>query len=266
VEVDDEGPCAGLNGINLDACLLGAEGSITQCFDQRGVDIEPGQKVGIEDAVFNVRFDMYSAIMNSERNDPNFAPAPNVIKGIVPNGGGSCIGNNEEISPDTVGLPRDTCFGSGACSRYGDGNWAVGRADYVNINYAGTDPHPLATTRYAYYLAEIAAAGGPGSANAILSDLSETGRPQCSAHQSSDPKRRVIIAAGVDCVATPISGAATDVPVKEFVEIFLTEPVGDDGTSPPNVDIWGEVVGSAGGGVGGTGDAGIFRDLVQLYR
>jgi hypothetical protein len=42
--------------------------------------------------------------------------------------------------------------------------------------------------------------------------------------------------------------------------------VGDDGASPPTLDIWGEVVGSAGGGAGGTGDAGIFRDVVQLYR
>lgn len=266
VAVDDEGPCAGLSGVNMDACLLGAEGSITQCFDQRGVDTEPGQKVGIEDAVFNVRFDIYKSIMNGERNDPDYAPAPNVIKGIVPNGGGSCIGNNEEVSPDSLGLPRDTCFGLGTCSRFGDGDWSAGRTDYVNTNYGGADPHPLAATRYAYYLAEIAAAGGAGSSNAILSGLSETGRPQCSNNQSSDPKRRVVVAAGIDCTANPISGSTTDVPVKEFVEIFLTEPVGDDGSSPPTVDIWGEVIGTAGGGAGGTGNAGIFRDVVQLYR
>ncbi len=266
VAVDDEGPCAGLNGVNMDACLLGADGSVTQCFDQRGVDTEPGQKVGIEDAVFNVRFDIYKSIMNGERNDPDYAPAPNVIKGIVPNGGGSCIGNNEEVSPDSLGLPRDTCFGLGTCSRFGDGDWSAGRTAYVNTNYGGADPHLLAATRYAYYLAEIAAAGGAGSSAAILSGLSETGRPQCSNNQSSDPKRRVVVAAAIDCTANPISGSTTDVPVEEFVEIFLTEPVGDDGTSPPTLDIWGEVIGTAGGGAGGTGDAGIFRDVVQLYR
>ena len=48
----------------------------------RGVDTEPGQKVGIENSSFNVRFDMYDSIMNGKRNNPNYAPAPNVIKGI----------------------------------------------------------------------------------------------------------------------------------------------------------------------------------------
>lgn len=266
VLVDDEGPCAGLNGAQLDACLLGAEGSITQCFNQRGVDTEPGQKVGIRDAIFNVRFDIYNAIMNGKRNNPNYRPAPNVIKGIVPNGGGSCIGNNEDPSPDTVGLPRDDCFNTGGCSRFGDGNWTAGRINYVDTNYGGVDPHPGASTRYEYYLAEINAAGGPGSNGAILSGLAETGRPICAPNQSVDPERRVIIVAAIDCVANPVSGSTTDVPVEEFVKVFLTEPAGDDGASPPTLDIWGEVIGSAGGGAAGTGDSGIFRDVVQLYR
>ncbi|KIC31420.1 TadE/TadG family type IV pilus assembly protein [Leisingera sp. ANG-S5] len=265
VLVDEDGPCAGLNGAQLDACLLGAEGSITQCFSQRGVDIEPGQKVGIRDAVFNVRFDMYHAIMNGKRNDPDYPPAPNVIKGRKPKGGGSCIGNNEEAA-DSVALPRDNCFESGGCARFGDGNWAAGRTKYVDANYGGVDPHPAAATRFEYYVAEINAAGGPGSGNPILSGLDETGRPMCSANQSADINRRVVIAAGIDCTANPVSGSVTGVPVEEFVKIFLTEPVGTHTTSPPTLNIWGEVVGSAGGGAGGTGDAGIFRDVVQLYR
>lgn len=266
VAVDDEGPCAGLTGVNMDACLLGAEGAITQCFDQRGVDIEPGQKVGIEDAIFNVRFDIYKSIMNGKRNSSVYRPAPNVIKGIVPNGGGSCIGGNEEVSPDTAPLPRDACFNNGSCSRFGNGNWTPGRANYVNMNYGGADPHSTAATRYQYYLAEIAQADLAGATAPILSGLSETGRPMCSNNQSSNPKRRVIIAAAIDCNANPINGAATNVPVEEFVEIFLTEPVGSDGSSPPTLDIWGEVIGTAGGGADGSGDAGIFRDVVQLYR
>lgn len=266
---DLEGPCAGKTGVNLDACLIGATGSITQCFVQRGVDMEPGQKVGIADAIFNVRFDIYKAIMNGERNDPDYAPAPNVIKGIVPNGGGSCIGNNEAVSPDTVGLPRDDCFNPlpGTCGRFGDGDWSIGRTNYVNTNYGGVDPHPAATTRYEYYLAEIAAAGGGASTTDILTGLSETGRPQCSSNQSSDPERRVVIAAGIDCVTNGIGGAATGVPVHQFVKVFLTEPVGDDGTSPPTLDLWGEIIGRADiGGAGSGGTGGVFHDLVQLYR
>lgn len=270
VEVDPEGPCAGLNGGNLDRCLLGAEGVLTQCYSQDGVDIEPGQKVGIEDAIFNVRFDIYKATMNGKKNNPYYPPAPNVIKGIVPNGGGSCIGNNEQISPDTVGLPRDACFGSGTCpsGRFGDGNWAAGHAAYMATNYdpaLGVIPNDVlnAVTRFELYKAELAwAAGGD-----ILLNRDETGVPECSSQVSNEPeKRRNVIAAGINCLANPINGAETGVPVYEFVEMFLTEPVGDDGGSPPTLDLWVEIVGSAGGGTSGSGDAGIFRDVAQLYR
>ena len=33
-----------------------------------------------------------------------------------------------------------------------------------------------------------------------------------------------------------ISGATSGVPVSKFVSVFLTEPVGDDGGSPPSFD------------------------------
>ncbi len=259
--VDTEGPCAGLNGSNLVGCLLGAVGSITQCFNQRGVDMEPGQKVGIEDAIFNVRFDIYRATMNGKKNDPDYAPAPNVIKGILPKGNGSCIGGNVNISPDTLGMPRDDCIASGTCGRFGNGIWAEGREDYVAMNYGGNDPHPFALTRYEYYLEELEAAGP------ILTGRSETGRPVCSASPPAGPERRVVIAAGIDCAANAIGGAATDVPVEEFFKIFLTEPVGQDGSTPRRLDIWGEVIGSASDtGTGAEGTGGIVRDVVQLYR
>jgi len=261
INVDPNGPCAGLNGVQLDACLIGAVGSITQCFQQRGVDTEPGQKVGIEDAIFNVRFDIFKGIMNGKKNDPLYAPAPSVIKGIIPNGGGRCVGGNPQPSPDTVGLPRDDCFPG--CGRFGDGNWSVGRTNYDNTNYGGPVPIPT-TTRFEYYKAELAAAnGGP-----ILTGRSETGLPMCATSTpSTDPERRVVIAAGIDCTANPIVGQTNNVPVQEFFRMFLTEPVGNDGNSPPTLDLWVEVVGSAGGpGAGSGGTGGVFRDVVQLYR
>lgn len=265
--IDPAGPCArAQNGAPRLRCLIGAIGNVTQCFSQRGVDTEPGQKVGITNGAFNVRFDIFSGAMGSSRNDPDYAPAPNVIKGIVSHNGSACI-NNEQPSPDTLGLPRDTCLVQGTCGRFGDGNWAAGRVDYVARNYDGIDPHPAAQTRYEYYLAEIAAAGGPGSPNSILTNRAETGRPMCSPHQSDNPERRIVIAAGVDCVTYPINGQENDIPVAEFVRLFLTEPVGQDGSTPPVVDIWAEVVGSAGGeGAGTSAEDGLFRDVVQLYR
>ena len=78
-------------------------------------------------------------------NNPIYAPAPNVIKGIEPNGGG-CSWSNPQPTTDTAPIPRDDCFPG--CAPYGDGNWSVGRTDpttgYVAKNYGGTDPHPAA--------------------------------------------------------------------------------------------------------------------------
>ncbi len=260
VFVNQRGPCAGLNGAPLLRCLLGAVDHITECFDQRGVDIEPGQKAGLENSIFNVRFDIYNQSMNNARyrNNPSYAPAPNVIKDMLPRGGGSCIGNNWDQSHDTMALPRDTCFTNGSCARFGDGNWSVGRTAYETTNYGGpVAARASARTRYQYYLAEIAGAGG----GPILTGRLETGRPTCSAQPYAPPDRRVITVAGIDCAANNIRGAASNVPVEEFFRIFLTEPV------DASMNIWGEVVGSAseiGTGAGGTG--GLVRDVVQLYR
>ena len=261
--INDEGPCDGLTGGNLDRCLIAAEGPLTACFRQDGVDIEPGQKVGIEDAAINVRFDIYKATMNGKRNDANYRPAPNVVKGIVPAHGGMCIGNSEAVSPDTIALPRDGNLSP--TNRYGNGTW--NRAAYIATNHGGTDPVPAAGipgtfpgSRYEMYRAEIAKAAGGN----ILTGRAETGRAQCASGASTDPERRVIVVAGIDCAANPVKGAATGVPVKEFYRIFLTEPAGQDGSSPPKLDIWGEVVGSA--STSGAGGTVVFHDFVQLYR
>ncbi len=267
--LDSAGPCAGLNGAQQTRCLIGATGALTQCFSQRGVDTEPGQKVGIENSAYNIRFDIFSGSLNSKRNNVDYPAAPNVIKGLIPKGGGSCIGNNSDPSPNTVSLPRDNCFYTSSCAnggRFGDGNWSnatTGRPNYETKNYGATGRFPTAATRYAYYKAEIAAAGGGAANTRILpASRAETGRPQCTNKQSSDPDRRVVIAAGIDCTANPINGRATNVPVNEFVRLFLTEPVGE-GTGN-SFDIYAEVVGTAQSN--GAGVTGVFHDVVQLYR
>ncbi len=288
---DSSGVCADEGGNKL-ACLIAAQSQITQCVLTNGITTEPGQKVGITNAAFNVRFDIYRAVLNGEKNNPDFAPAPNVIKGIKKKGGGgSCIQGNEEPTGDTVALGRDLCMSAGTCggnNRFGDGVWD--RAGYLNVNHdladgtgdgVGSDAHlpalagtdtQYAGSRYGMYLREIAYGNtnphAPPNADSILDPaLSETGRPMCSNQMSTDPARRVVTAAGVDCTANPVSGSTSGVPVTKFVAVFLTEPVGSDGGSPPSFDIYGEVVGFpdvAGAGAGGFG--GIFRDVVQLYR
>ena len=292
VLVDDEGPCGGLKGAQKIRCVVGAVGSVSQCFSQNGVDTEPGQKVGIEDHAFNVRFDMWGGNMNNRTNNEAYAPAPNVVKGIKPKGGGSCIKTNSEAS-DAAGLPRDTCFPD--CGPYGDGGWDD--AGYVSANHDLVDPrdaHGLPTgnkltgTRWEMYLAEIkmadATADAIAEADATGSEpppptgsslidglLEETVGGQCSPNVAPKPERRVIYVASVNCDpsngGTEVKGKTLDVPVHEYVKIFLTEPVSSAPTSPPTLSIYGEVLGSAGGSGGGAGSpGGTFRDVVQLYR
>ncbi|MDI3334884.1 pilus assembly protein TadG-related protein [Defluviimonas aestuarii] len=272
--IDANGNCASVpSGPQKLACVLAAAGSITQCVAQRGVDTEPGQKVGITNVSLNMRFDMWPQSMhNKEMIDPVFAPAPNVIKGVKAKGG-ACKWNGSDPTGDTAALPRDDCFPG--CAPYGDGNWSGGRTDpvngYVAKNYGGNDPHLTASTRYEYYLAEIAAAGGPFSTSSILNSppLSETGRRMCSPNQYPDPERRVMIIAGVNC--DPLNGGMTingntvGVPVKQFVKVFITEPVQDNGASPAALDMYVEVIGSAHSGSSG-GNSGVIHDVVQLYR
>ena len=89
--------CEGLTGANLYRCLVGAEMHVTQCVSQRGVDMSPGQQVGLAEA-FNVRFGIYRATMNGEKNNPNFSPAPNVISGVLPQNANSCNWGNPATS------------------------------------------------------------------------------------------------------------------------------------------------------------------------
>jgi hypothetical protein len=59
-----------------------------------------------------------------------------------------------------------------------------------------------------------------------------------------------------------MSNGHSDVKVIEFVELFLTAPIGLDGSK----DIWVEIVAGVGGGSGGSDDEARFREVVQLYR
>lgn len=276
---DPNGPCAGLSGNKYFQCLLAAQGNITQCFSTRGVNTEPGQKNGIENAIWNVRFDIFQSSMQNINTGPtaaDYPAAPNVIKSIIPKSG-SCIKTNggqpsyDPSNPqptDTMGLPPDSCFAAGTCSynnRFGDGNWDS--ADYLAMNWPGGAPSGWnGKSRWSLYNAEIAAGGGAGATTDILSGKNQTGRPICSAYQSSYPERRVIVAAAVDCAANPISGSETGVPVSEFVKLFLTQPVGADATNSAAVDIYAEIVGTAEGAGGAGGTGGLFHDVVQLYR
>ncbi|MBE0413736.1 Tad domain-containing protein [Yoonia sp.] len=265
LDVDSAGPCAGLNGAQLYRCLVGAENGITRCVrTDTGLDTLPGQRQGLAEA-FNTRFDIFQGSMQQRRNDPAYRPAANTVQGTLPSGTGAiCRGNNVDPS-DAMPLPRDACI-DGTCGRFGDGDWD--RAAYVSQNHGGFYPPGTGPTssRYEMYLAELAAATSrPSPDNVPLPGFAETGAPQCHAlGPSTDPKRRNVNAAAVDCSTNNIQGSTSNVVALEFVELFMTEPVQSPGGTE-DAEIMVEIVGSA-GGIGSGALSGTYRDFIQLYR
>ena len=86
---------------------------------------------------------------------------------------------------------------------------------------------------------------------------------------STDPDRRTVIAAAIDCTTTPVSGNTRGIVPLEYVKLFMTNPVQGGGqgsgadTDP--FDILVEVVNTA-GGVGSGAITGVYNDFIQLYR
>ena len=92
---DPSGPCGAANqGADFYRCVVAAVRNVTRSVARRGVDIRPGQVTGAAAAGFNTRFDIYGTNLHSKRNDPLFAPAPNVVRGFGPGSGGQCISGN----------------------------------------------------------------------------------------------------------------------------------------------------------------------------
>ena len=263
---DENGPCGPPNqGANFFRCAVAVERSITRCFSRRGVDIRPGQAVGPSESGLNVRFDVYGTSLQSKRNDPDFAPAPNVIKGHKPSGGGSCI-NNTPAPSNVAPLPQASCLLAENCSgpsiRFSSSQTVDEgqRQDYVQQNYTDAgmaDKTAGANTRHQMYENEIANSAG-GDILDTAAGLEESGRPMCSSNMSSNPDRRVLVAAAIDCSTLP-PGNASNVPVLDFYRIFMTNIAG----YPDPADVWVEVIEP----IDPFQPASVFaHDFVQLYR
>lgn len=236
------GPCADLSGSQQDLCYLAAAGPVTKCFAKTGVDFKTGQSQGNFAAAVSTRFDVYESTMNGVEGDALFAPALNRISGIAvtrstPGNSGN-INCSYTTSPDSVGLPPDTCFDTDTCGgydgRFRDGVWDLKK--YFGVNYLHMDQYVLdgdgnptdtetdfSGVTYGEIDAALPAAMAQWlSANAlttatatrfdvyraenaisgeILSGLAETGRPACNLTSNPlvDEYRRTIIAAGVVC-------------------------------------------------------------------
>lgn len=151
--------------------------------------------------------------------------------------------------PEAMGLPRDKCHAidvgvTGACEKIGDGNWD--RNAYFRVNYGCTTSaqwqnalaYGATPTRYQVYKWEIDHKGetlcsqtvggarivsGAG-ANAVTDYDSPVCLPPGLAPSSTAPDRRRISAAVVNCQANGVKGNSQDVPVIQWIDLFLVEP------------------------------------------
>src|SRR5262249_36778127 len=64
-----------------------------QCFSVSGIDTQTGNISNANDGI-NTRFDLYSGPFNSCKNNPEYAPASNVRKGVIP-GNNACNPPNQ---------------------------------------------------------------------------------------------------------------------------------------------------------------------------
>ncbi len=262
-------------------CITGITENVTRCYDPTGVTIVNTVDAEQVAGGLNARFDIYLSQLSGSSNNALFAPAPSVVKAIADDDGDACIDDLDDVTdlselPDdtrSVTLPRDSCFEpSGTCSatgsRLGTGITAAELDDYWTINHGGT--RPAAATRFALYQAEVAAAP---SADRVLQKTTseETGAPICyqngAVPTTETADRRLLGAAVIDCgpnSGLPVRGLVTDVPVLEFVQLFMTEPA-ELSPSGNVVSIWAEEVQTLTPESDGLGN-GDIRDVVQLVR
>ncbi|MAK59541.1 MAG: hypothetical protein CMK09_01035 [Ponticaulis sp.] len=227
------------------------------CVSQDGVELRTGAVASVVDG-FNTRFDIYEGSYKKESNNPAYAPAENVTRGVS---GKAC---KESADPNAMGLPRDACHLTGTCTdadgRLGDGDWDFPTYLEVNhgapvsvtingtnftINYATRKVSPELPSRYEVYRWEIETNRIPGSVGYGASTTPENGEPACySGGTAAGVDRRVVRVAVLDCLALDeqygINGSsAPPLPAKAFWQFFITEPIG----STSDMQIWGEMIG-----------------------
>ena len=251
-----------------------AQASVPECVNSRGVNMRSGgPQPAVRDAI-NVRFDIYGGSMSN--TDPLIPPAPNARKGYKYKNSKNPNACNMDPVTDFAELTQyrhmtpDTAYDA-TYNRIGNGSWdyegylaangftSADMAGFVDSDgnaYSNANP----PSRYDLYNYEIDAG--------LVDDPSlggETGTPACHSNPSTDPDRRLIYGAIVNCLehAADLNGQSGDpIPAIGFASFFLTEPVDQART---NGDVMAEIVDIDGNAGRGT-MIGFAKDNVQLYR
>lgn len=228
-------------------------------------------------------------------------------------------------TPTAMGHPRDICHAAhdsapGYCSGpVGNGLWD--RDAYFRTNYkqadgtpwtSGTGLHswrantglPANATRYEVYSWEIANRGTTVDGTVVLDPRVSSGSganaptahglPVCSATEGygggqvpggSNPDRRRLSVAVINCTQYGVNGNSSNVPVVKWIEVFLVEPSLNRGSVTPPADpapdtdlddpgrsgtgagdVYVEVIGETQAGAGASAGQVVRRDVPYLVK
>lgn len=161
----------------------------------------------------------------------------------------AALPTNGSLDPDIMGYPHDVCHSSlksrHTCDIQGDAVWDANA--YFRVNY-GVDEtgwrgllniaSPVLPARYDVYNWEIANPDGNGAkginfpqptGGLAAFSYPATGRTGV-AQSSTQPDRRTIAVAVLNCRALSLAGKSTNVPVPAWLKVFLVEPAFNRGT------------------------------------
>ena len=217
-------------------------------------------------------------------------------------------------TPTAMGHPRDICHAahdsaSGFCpGPVGNALWD--RDAYFRTNYkkAGGAPWshsdwmtntglPANATRYQVYNWEIANRGTTVDGTVVLDPRVTSGSganapnahglPVCSASEGygggqvpggTNPDRRRLSVAVINCTQYGVNGNSSDVPVVKWIEVFLVEPSLNRGSVTPSAvgqpgrsgtgagDVYVEVIGETQAGAGASAGQVVRRDVPYLVK
>jgi Flp pilus assembly protein TadG len=188
----------------------------------------PGQLVGDISNAVNVRFDL---VPSGNVSGMDQTPAPNVIKGTVPEDCGK--GRYSPTQPALPGGTSKTTVGSldiysTMDQTAADSYW---RYHHTGANGAGW---PAGTTRFQAYCQELGLGSDCLGSNSPppWAAGTEAPAPQCASVSTGDYKRRLISVAIVNCQANNVKGnSATSLRSNEYGVFFITDPSPVSGTT-----------------------------------
>jgi len=254
------GPCQAITGVTtktgMDASVLNAYNTRFDVY-ANGNTTCPGQFGGTCSPSVNTRKDLTCELKNGACKDDKWNPViydpywdadsnpstPNVVAALPTDG---------SLDPKIMGYPHDICHSSlqsrHTCSIKGSAVWDVNAYFRVNYGWSETDWRTAfgmtgSTTipaRWDVYQWEIAHPNGTGtkginfyqqipSSSQVAFSIPATGRAGVAAG-TSQPDRRTIAVAVLNCRALNAHGKTSQVPVPSWLKVFLVEPAIKRGT------------------------------------